>query len=457
MAVTRLPPQNIEAEQWVLGSLLVDPGERVLAQDILTPEMFYREAHRTIYEAMLAVECCEFISVGDELGRRGKLEEIGGESYLSGLLAEVQTSVHLEHYAKVVATHYHLRQLLLVGSLITERVYSDAESVEEVYADVRAALTAAEPSRHDEAIMSWDESTNLAEELRAEREIARTKSDLEAGRLRYPWIDLDKIVGRLREGTITVFAAESGVGKTALAECCAEHWAKQGFHVAFVHPEISEARMVDRRSCRHSGVPMRDIDSGNLTAAQQKDLDEALVEIMSYPGQVTYIYAADWRMSRIVATLEKLHRRKPLHAAIVDYLTIIPFEVSRNDANVAQATDQQVRILKGFADRTGVPCILLSQLNRAENRGLQRSHRFRNTGGLLEQVSTAITFDRPILEEGKLVPAWGIMLKGDGVARHPVAQVSVEKHSDGGPAACNLVFQPNRIRWLDAAKENGSK
>ena len=152
-------------------------------------------------------------------------------------------------------------------------------------------------------------------------------------------------------------------------------------------------------------------------------------------------------MSRIVAALDKLHRCDPLDAAIVDYLTIIPFEPNRHEMNVAQATAHQVGLLKTFADQSGIPILLLSQLNRGFTVGNRRADRLRNSGETLEKASVVITFDRPVLPETK---------GGDGVKRHTVALVSVEKNTDGATGACRLVFVPEKMDWGGAVR-NGTK
>jgi replicative DNA helicase len=444
MARERLLPQNAEAEQSVIGAILQDVEAMNVAREMLAPEMFLNQAHCKIFAAALACDVVDNVTVTAELKKREELEAVGGDAYLTECILSVPATWHVEHYANIVERTYQLRRLLSLPAQITEAVYSDAPDVDDVFAKIRAAVESVRPQNNDGATLTWDGSIDLALSKQTEREIDAEKSDKEARRLRFPWLALDRIIGRLREGTVTVLAAESSVGKTALAECCAEHWARNGLHIVFVHLEISHQRMVDRRMCRWSGIPMQTIDRGNLTPVQKDSFFDALNRMGGASGNIDYIYAAGWRMSRIVSALERMHSKRPLDAVIVDYLTIIPYEANQFSMNTAQATAHQVGILKTFADQTGIPCLLLSQLNRDASDGLRRANRLRNSGETLERASVVVTFDRAVVPEAE---------GGDGVRRSNVANVAVEKNTDGDTGGCKLWFNGERLVWVDVQRE----
>ena len=430
----RLPPQDIAAEQAVLGSMLMDPEQRVEVFDLLgvNGEAFYRETHGMIFRAIMQVSEPDPVTVSSELERRGELQMVGGMSYLVQLVNETPTAVHARHYASIVSEAAALRRFLLLAPAITETCYQPADNSRDVFQRICGIVNGAMPSQDVESELEWVSSlaSYMVDQVRRAEETACNKP-----RIDLPWSALCS-VNELVPGALSIVAAASGAGKTAFAECAAEKWAETGFHVAFVHLELSHQVMLDRRACRHSGLSFTQVRRGETNY----DLRCALQKMMGWSGSITYIHAPGWPASRIVNAVELRAARKPLDVVIVDYMTKIAYEKdNRWSRNSAQGRGDQAEALKTLSERMGIPVMLLSQFNRQARGETQRKSDFlRDTGELEDKSNLIVVLNREMRDDGTY---------------DPVAKVQVEKHSFGAPFIGKLFFNGQRYLWTDVQKE----
>lgn len=434
MPKERLIPQAIEAEQSVLGALLLGPEVKFEIVDLLSsPEMFYREPHRRIFEAIMAVDVVDIVSVGDELERRGQLKAVGGNAYLTELVNATPTSIHARHYAQIVQRTAILRNFLELPTQIMDLIYSEATDVDHVWSKIRSAVDAVQPKFKDESILEWADSIGWYFELQTQRLDDREKRD--EGRLvevAFPWRSLSGHgrIKRLRPGTMAIVSAYPGAGKTAFAECCAEHWAKRGLMVLFFHFELSHEVMLDRRTARHTDLSMDELDNG----VELSDLGAVSDLLNSWTGNITYVHCPGWTASRVAAFCETWSSRHPLDAVVIDYFQKIAYDrANRFGLTAAQARGQMAEACKNMAESLGLPVLMLSQLNR--------DGKIRDTGELEEKANVLIEIER---ERDSLT--------GKYVTE---ATLKVLKNTMGQVFNTSLGFNGRRYQWADMAMENG--
>jgi len=426
MPKERLVPQATEAEQSVLGAILMDPEAKIAISD-LAPAMFFREQHRMIFEAIQAVDVPDVITVSAELKRRGTLQDAGGMSYLTLLLNNVPTSIHAKHYAQIVQRTYILRQFVELPAQIMGLIYSEAADVDHVWCKIKQAVDAVQPRIQDDAVLEWEESLSCYLDIQVERQAeTERRAAGEVMEIDFPWRALSQAgrIKRLRPGVLAVISAHTGAGKTAFAECCTEHWARRGLKSLFFHFELSHEVMLDRRAARHTDLSMDDLDNGVHIGRLGAFSDH----LAKWAGNITYIHCPGWTASRLAAFAEKRAARTKVDVIVIDYFQKIAYDHSnRFSLNSAQARGQMVEQCKNLAEVLGVPILLLSQLNR--------DGRIRDTGELEEKANLVIEIDRARdAETGEYAK---------------VAKFTAMKNTLGRTFVAQMGFKGQRYQWAD--------
>jgi replicative DNA helicase len=408
-----------------------------------TGEMFFSEVYGQLYECMLSVPCPDYITVTNEIEKRG-LSDVITASEVARLLNTVPTAIHAIHYATIVQNIYFLRRLATLGPDIQKLVYAPAEEVRDVFERVRSLVETLQPPTREQNVLTWPESFVWYLDV-----INRRAADHDANvqHVTLPWNAFDG-VGRLDPGITVLVAAASGAGKTSFAECCAESWARQGFNTLFFHLELSHEVMLDRRCSRHSGIP-----KNKLVA--DPDLGEVarkLEQLRGWPGHITFIHCPGWTAGQIAQCARQLALKHKVDAVIVDYIGKIAFDRANPfHLNSAQLRGQQFEALKNCAEQLGVPAMILSQFNREARTLLWRkSDALRDSGEYQEKANIVITLDRTILDHD--------VFEGTGKENHlvahageydPTAKVVIEKNTTGPPYASKLEFIGKRFAWYD--------
>jgi replicative DNA helicase len=363
MADEKLPPHDIEAEEAVIGSLLIDPEAILKIAASLKPEDFYSETDRLIYQACFSLyqrnEAINQITAAHELMRQDKLEQIGGAAFLSHLISNVPTSLHVEYYAQIVSSTATMRRLISAATQIEALGY-------EAGPDVDASLNKAEdllfqvrmkreprdfvPIR--EALGQYFEGAGPATAPR-EGEIPHILTGFRA---------LDDFLGGLQRSDLIVLAARPSLGKTSLALNIARNAAiNQKACVAFCSLEMSRDAVVQRLLASESGL-----DSKKVRLGRFSEQDE--VRIMEASGVLSEasIYVDDSPQLRVLdirSKVRRLHFERNIDLVIIDYLQLIQGD-GKNETRV-QEISKITRALKTLARELNVPLLAVSQLSRA--------------------------------------------------------------------------------------------
>lgn len=359
----RIPPQNIEAEQAVLGAIFLEPDALMLASEILVPEDFYRSSHQKIFQSMLRLsekgEPVDLVTVTKDLADAKILEEVGGVSYLSDLAGSVPTAANIEYYAKIVEEKSILRRLIRTATAIAQEGYNRED-------DVETLLTEAEKS-----IMEVAQRRKAGLFQNIKDILVRTYDKIEMLHNRKGEItgiptgfsELDRMTAGFQRNDLIIVAARPSVGKTAFALNIAQNVAtKTDENVAIFSLEMGAEQLVMRMLCAEGNIDAQNLRTGNLTPDDWGKLTMAMGSL-SNAG----IYIDDTpgiRVSDIRAKCRRLKQEKGLGLIIIDYLQLIQGS-GRNRENRQQEVSEISRSLKALARELEVPVIALSQLSRS--------------------------------------------------------------------------------------------
>ena len=447
MQSERLPPHDIEAEEAVIASILVDDEAIHKVAPILRPDDFFREKNAWTYEVCLSLwdrnEAINEVTVGHELARRERLEQVGGLAYLSRLVTELPTPIGVEHYARIVKRDATYRRLIEVAGKINQMAYIGG-------ADLESAL-----ARSENMILSISSDQRL-------RDFVHIKDVLDGywegpgmeafkgglqGNIRTGFMDLDTLLGGLKRSDLVILAARPSLGKTSLALNIARNSAVgQNAKVAIFSLEMAAEQLVQRLLSSESGVDSTRLRLGLHTEAEERRVMNAL-GILS--GVDIYVDdSAVQRVTEIRSKALRLHREKGLDLIIVDYLQLIA-GTERGD-NRVQEISYISRALKGLARELDVPVLAVSQLSRAPE--MRSPHipmlsDLRESGSI-EQDADVVVF---IYREDVYVRKedWD-MTHPDG-SPYPAgdAQIIIAKHRNGPTGTLHLRFRQKLARFED--------
>ncbi|MED4794111.1 replicative DNA helicase [Priestia megaterium] len=358
----RLPPQNIEAEQALLGAIFLEPSSLTLASELLIPEDFYRASHQKIFTCMLKLsdqgEPVDLVTVTSELADQKILEEVGGVSYLSDLANSVPTAANVEYYGKIVEEKSILRRLIRTATHIASEGYAREDEVE-------VLLNEAEKN-----ILEVAQRKNSGVFQNIKDVLVQTYDDIEVLHNRKGDItgiptgfsDLDRMTAGFQRNDLIIVAARPSVGKTAFALNIAQNVAtKTNENVAIFSLEMGAQQLVMRMLCAEGNIDAQRLRTGSLTADDWGKLTMAMGSL-SNAG----IYIDDTpgiRVGEIRSKCRRLKQEGGLGMILIDYLQLIQGN-GRSGENRQQEVSEISRALKALARELEVPVIALSQLSR---------------------------------------------------------------------------------------------
>jgi replicative DNA helicase len=365
MAIDRLPPQSIEAEQSVLGAMLLDKEAVVVGEDVLRREDFYREADAVIFEAILrlahAGREADILTVAEELRKMGKLDDVGGVLYINELPEHCTTPKSIGYHAEIVSSKSKLRHLIEAANVIAASAYAGQDDVQDIVDDAeRRILEVAKDQRQSdfipigEAIQS--ELTSISEKYRNNSGITGLPSGFQ---------DLDSLTSGFQKGDFIIMAARPSMGKTAFVLNIAKN-VSLGLHksVAFFSLEMSREQLVQRLLCSTALIDSQKLRTGKLTTQKEwESLTNAASVLLDAP-----LYIDDTpgiSVGEIRSKARRLKAEKGLDIIMIDYLQLMQSRGSRNSDNRQQEISEISRSLKGLARELNVPVISLSQLSRS--------------------------------------------------------------------------------------------
>ncbi|MGB9661612.1 MAG: replicative DNA helicase [Moorellaceae bacterium] len=435
----RLPPYSLEAEQSVLGAMLLDREALLLATEILRIEDFYREAHRLIYRAVLDLEArgeaVDLLTVTEELRRKDELEAVGGASYLSYLTTVVPSVANAGYYARIVAQKAALRQLIQVAHRIAERAYEEEGEVSEIVDEAERLILEVASGRYREGFVSVKEV--LLQTFEHLERIAAHKGEVTG----LPTFhDLDRLLSGLQPSDLIICAARPGMGKTSFCLNIAQNVALQKkVPVAIFSLEMSRDQVVQRMLAAEAMVEQHRLRTGFLKEDDWARLVNAaslLAEAPIYIDDTPAITALEVR-----AKARRLQAECGLGLVVIDYLQLM--QAHRRVDNRQQEIALISRALKALARELNVPVLVLSQLNRGVE---QRQDKRPVMADLLE--SGAIEADADVI-----IFLYRPQYYDPDTDKKGIAEVIVAKHRNGPVGTVEMAFLPEFTKFVDLAPE----
>lgn len=358
----RIPPQNIEAEQAVLGAIFLEPSSLTVTSELLIPEDFYRSSHQKIFNVMIKLndegKAVDLITVTEELSATKNLEEVGGVSYLSEMAGSVPTAANVEYYARIVEEKSLLRRLIRTATNIAQEGYSREDEVEELLGEA------------EKTIMEVAQRKNAGSFQNIKDVLVRTYDNIEILTNRKGdvtgiptgFAELDRMTAGFQRNDLIIVGARPSVGKTAFALNIAQNVAtKTEENVAIFSLEMGSEQLVMRMLCAEGNINAQNLRTGALTDEDWRKLTMAMGSL-SNAG----IYIDDTPGVRIGEIRSKSRRLKQEHGLgmiLIDYLQLIQGD-GRSGDNRQQEVSEISRSLKALARELQVPVIALSQLSR---------------------------------------------------------------------------------------------
>ncbi|MFF2450575.1 replicative DNA helicase [Neobacillus sp. NPDC058068] len=358
----RMPPQNIEAEQAVLGAIFLEPSALTLASEILIPEDFYRASHQKIFNVMLKLndegKAVDLITVTEELAAAKLIEDTGGVSYLNELSGSVPTAANIEYYARIVEEKSLLRRLIRTATGIATDGYSREDEVEALLSEAEKSILEVAQRKNagafhnikDVLVRTYD---NIEEMHKRVGEI----TGLETG-----FVELDRMTAGFQRNDLIIVGARPSVGKTAFALNVAQNVAKKtGENIAIFSLEMGAEQLVMRLLCAEGNIDAQRLRTGSLNEEDWGKLTMAMGSLSN-----TGIFIDDTPGVRVGDIRSKCRRLKQEHGLgmiLIDYLQLI-LGSGRSGENRQQEVSEISRSLKQLARELQVPVIALSQLSR---------------------------------------------------------------------------------------------
>ena len=440
----KLPPQNIEAEQSLLGCLMLDKNAIIKVVDLIKADDFYKDTHREIYQAMFELyqrtDPIDLLSVKSRLKERERLDMVGGSSYLTTLINTVPTATHVLNYAKIVRAKKVLRDLISASDEIGLAAFDETNEVESLLDRAEKTIFSIGQRSLTQAFTAIKDI--LPDTFNRLDELSKNKGALRG--IPTGFIDLDKKLSGLQKSDLIILAARPAMGKTSLALDIARQIAtNQKIPVGIFSLEMSKDQLVDRVLSAQSGVDSWKLRSGNLSAEGVDNDFTLLQEAMGNLSEAP-IYIDDAGMVNILqmrTMARRLQAERGLGLLIVDYLQLMDSS-NRNHSAVQQVTEIS-RALKALAKELNVPVLALSQLSRAvESRtpSIPRLSDLRESGSI-EQDADVVMF---IYREDKYL---------ENPERRNVAKIIIAKHRNGPVGEVELYFDENKTTFRNLEKD----
>ena len=432
----RLPPHSIEAEEAVLGSLLIDPDAIFDVATFLDPADFYRSANRWVYEAILALDKgrapIDVVTLIEELRRRERLEAVGGESAVISLLNAVPTSINVEAYGRLVHDAAVRRRLLDAAGSIARLAYDETQPVETAVSGAERAVFAVSDVLTAAAVSDARTAFgHLYDVTAARRDAGGAPVGVASG-----LVDLDRILRGFKPSDLYIWAGRPSMGKSSLATSIVYHIAgKLRRHVALFTLEMSVEQQSRRLAAMDAGISYQDLEEGRMDDAAWTRFAEGVGRL----GE-TKLWIDDTSgitPGQMAAKCRRLHAEHGLDIVFVDYLQLMGTD------DTVWSDNQRVAListgLKKLAKDLGIPVVALAQLNRAvESRGDRRpTLADLRDSGALEQDATAVVF------------IYRDEYYNKQTERPNVTELIVAKHRNGPTGAAEVFFHAKTMKFTN--------
>ncbi len=434
----RTPPQDMAAEQSVLGSMLISKDAISEVAEVLRGLDFYRPSHEIIHDAIIDLfgrgEPVDMITVAAELQRRGELAKVGGAPYLHTLAANVPIAANAEYYAQIVHEKAVLRRLVDAGTRIAQYGYAGEGQVDDIVDRAQAEIYQITDKR------STEDYAPLSDIMEGVLDEIEAIGNREAGLYGVPtgFADLDELTNGLHAGQMVIVAARPAMGKSTLAlDLCRAASIGNNLASVFFSLEMTRSEITMRLLSAEAKVPLNHIRNGNM---QDSDWDKLARHMAKVSGAPMFIDdSPNMTMMEIRAKARRLRQRHDLRLIVIDYLQLMTSgkKVESRQLEVSEFSRQ----IKLLAKELGVPIIALSQLNRGpEQRGDKRPlmSDLRESGSIEQDADMVILLHRDDVYEKEST-------------RPGEADLIVAKHRNGATRDITVAFQGHYSRFVDMA------
>ena len=434
----RVPPQNIEAEQSVLGAILIEQSAIAKISDILQPEDFYREAHKLVYRSAMTLfergEAIDFITVIDMLRREESLERAGGISYITSLANGVPTAANIVFHAKIVQEKSLLRRLIHAATDIATMGYAETEEVERVldHAEQKILEVATRKIGQDFAPIK----EIIFSTLDKIDEMHKAKGGITG--LSTGFTNLDKLTGGFQRSDLILIAARPSMGKTAFVLNVAQHMAtRDKKSVAIFSLEMPREQLAMRMMCAEGLIDSQHFRTGAMSNDEWKNLVDAADRLSASPmfiDDTAGVNAVELRNKA-----RRISKEHGLDCIIIDYLQLMDGGAHSRIDNRQQQISDISRSLKALARELKVPVIALSQLSRGPENRTSRKPMLSDLreSGSLEQDADMVAF---LYREDYYNPE---------TEKKNLTELIIAKNRNGPTETVELYFHKNFTRFTD--------
>ncbi|MFI0738059.1 replicative DNA helicase [Streptomyces sp. NPDC021100] len=437
----RVPPQDLDAEQSVLGGMLLSKDAIADVVEVLKGHDFYRPAHETVYQAILDLyakgEPADPITVAAELTKRGEIARVGGAAYLHTLVQTVPTAANAEYYAEIVHERAVLRRLVEAGTRITQMGYAADGDVDDIVNSAQAEIYAVTEQRTSEDYLPLgDIMEGALDEIEAIGSRSGQMSGVPTG-----FTDLDALTNGLHPGQMIVIAARPAMGKSTLALDFARACSiKHNMPSVIFSLEMGRNEIAMRLLSAEARVALHHMRSGAMTDEDWTRLARRMPDVSQAPLFIDD--SPNLSMMEIRAKCRRLKQRQDLKLVIIDYLQLMQSGGSRRAESRQQEVSDMSRNLKLLAKELELPVIALSQLNRGPEQRTDKKPMvsdLRESGSIEQDADMVILLHREDAYE-KESPRAG------------EADIIVGKHRNGPTATITVAFQGHYSRFVDMAQ-----
>jgi replicative DNA helicase len=434
----RSPPHSREAEESVLGAVLLSEDAVNEVMDHIHPEDFYVPAHQAVFEAIRELfdssQAIDVVTVSESLRRRGELEKIGGVQYLTRLVDIVPSTSNINYYAGIVEEHAKRRELIRAGAAVTELAFDIDDEIAAVLDRAEQAVLGVAEKRASQTLL---EVGPLFQDVLEHMEMLEEKGSEVTG-LETGFVDLDRKLAGLQPANLVIIAGRPSMGKSSAALNIATNAASAGHPVAIFSLEMSKEEIVQRILSSVGKVDSMKLRSGQLGPLWQRVVDAAgrMYKTPIYIDDSPVVTVTDIR-----AKCRRLKRKKGLALVVVDYLQLME---AHGNENRQQEIASISRNLKNLARELEVPVIAVSQLNRSLESREDKRPRLSDLreSGSIEQDADVVMF---VYRHEYYHP--------EDQEKKGIAEIIIAKHRAGSTGPVEMTFQPEFTRFANLGRD----
>lgn len=436
--IGRVPPQDLDAEKSIIGSILLDSDSIVAIAQFLRPEHFYKEAHSDIISAIYSLyekrEPVDLVTLTSQLKKMGKLDKVGGASYISRLATGVPSATHIAQYGQLVRDMYVKRQMISTAAKMSQSAFDDTQDIRELLDDAEQSVFALSQQQLKQNFIPLKDA--LAESFDRLDELHQKAGGLRGVSTGF-W-DLDGKLAGMQASNLIILASRPGQGKTSLTLNIAAHVAvSEGLPVGMFSLEMSKEELVDRLLVSQSEVDAWRLKTGKLDDNDFDRLQEAMGVLADAP-----LFIDDTPAISIMEMRTKARRLQAEHGLsllIVDYLQLVH---GRNLENRVQEVSEISQSLKNLARELKIPVLACSQLSRAvEQRGTRKPQLadLRESGAIEQDADVVMFIWRPDQDNGEQV------------------KLDIQKHRNGPTGEIDMTFKAERVKFYGVERQRMPK